>query len=385
MERHRRSGRLALLIVLAFVGLVGARVVATTTDVAQSATLDAALATFDADVARRVAEDAGGFASVAVFNGDTVIWSKAYGWADIEHKIAANDRTIGRIGSISKSFTAVALMQLVERGTISLDEPVEKYLPEIRNLAKSPAGAKAITFRMLASHTSGLQREPDLADAATGPIAEWEAKVLGSIPATSFQTPPATEYAYSNIGFGILGLAVSRAARTPFMELVTRQVLTPLGLASSTYVVSPPDLASRLAVGYVRDRATGKLSSDLPTREHLGRGYKVPNGGIYSTTGDLARFAAALMGEGRAQVLTRKSREEMMRPQAPATVYGLGLMIRTTNGETFVGHGGSVAGYNADLLFNPRTRLGVAMLRTTTYNPPTAALLQQLVALHTGH
>src|SRR5262249_2019529 len=156
---------------------------------------------------------------------------------------------------------------------------------------------------------------------------------------------------------------------------------SPLALASSTYVVSSPDLASRLAVGYVRDRTTGKPSSDLPTREHLGRGYKVPNGGIYSTTGDLARFAAALMGEGRAQVLSQKSRDEMMRPQAPATEYGLGLMIRTTNGETFVGHGGSVAGYNADLLFNPRTRLGVATLRTTTYNPPTAALLQQLVAL----
>jgi CubicO group peptidase (beta-lactamase class C family) len=157
-------------------------------------------------------------------------------------------------------------------------------------------------------------------------------------------------------------------------------VLTPLAMTSSTYIVKTPDLLDRLAVGYVRDRDTGKLSSDLPTREHLGRGYKVPNGGIYSTTGDLARFAAALMGLGRTHMLTQKSRDEMMRPQAPATVYGLGLMIRTTNGETFIGHNGSVAGYNADLLFNPRTKLGVATLRTTVYAPTIASLLQQLVA-----
>jgi CubicO group peptidase (beta-lactamase class C family) len=376
----KRLLRLVLMFVLAFAGLVFARGVTTRADLQQPASFEAALAKFDADVAQRLAADAGGFVSVAVFRGDTIVWSKGYGMADIELKLAANDLTIGRIGSISKTFTAVALMQLVERGTISLDDPVEKYLPEIRNLAKPPAGAKTITFRMLASHTAGLQREPGLPDAAAGPIAEWENKVLASIPTTGFLTPPGTAYAYSNIGFGILGLAVSRAAKTPFMDLVTKQVLTPLAMTSSTYVVKSHDLLDRLAVGYMRDAATGKLTSDLPTREHLGRGYKVPNGGIYSTTGDLARFAAALMGEGKVQVLTQRSREEMMRPQAPSTVYGFGLMIRTTNGETFIGHGGSVAGYNADLLFNPRTKLGVAVLRTTSYNPPTTPLLQQLVA-----
>jgi CubicO group peptidase (beta-lactamase class C family) len=347
---------------------------------AQFTPFELTLAKFDADVARKVADDAGGFVSVAVFTGDRVVWSKAYGWADIAHEIAATDRTIGRIGSISKSFTAVAVMQLVERGVLRLDDPVEKYFPEIRGLARPPAGMHPITFRMLLSHTAGLEREPELADAASGPIDGWEQKILQSIPKTGFKTPPSTEYSYSNVGFGILGLAASRAARVPFMQLVTEGIFDRLGLTSSTFIVDTPDLAARLAVGYVRDRRTGTVSAEVPTREHAGRGYKVPNGGIYCTVGDLARFAAAMMGEGPVQILAKPSRDEMMRPQPPATTYGLGFMVRTDNGLTTIGHGGSVAGYDADLLFDPRSKVGVAVLRTTAYNPPAAALLHDLVS-----
>lgn len=351
---------------------------------AQFTPFEAALARFDAAVSQQVADDAGGFVSVAVFAGDKIVWSKGYGWADIEREVAASDRTIGRIGSISKSFTAVVVMQLAERGVIGLDEPVEKYFPEIRRLAKPPADMRPITFRMLASHTAGLEREPALPDAAFGSIYQWENKVLESIARTSFKTPPATEYSYSNIGFGILGVAASRAAGVPFMQLVADQIFKPLGLTSSTFIVNTPDLAGRLAVGYSRDRRTGTVSAEQATREHFGRGYKVPNGGIYCTVGDMARFAAAMMGEAPVQILSTKSREEMLRPQPPAATYGLGFMVRDQNGVTTVGHGGSVAGYNADLSFDPRSKIGVAMLRTTTYNPPVSGLLRQLVAARHG-
>ncbi len=87
------------------------------------------------------------------------------------------------------------------------------------------------------------------------------------------------------------------------------------------------------------------------------------------------------MGEGDVQILSEKSRSEMLTPQAPASGYGLGLFLSTSDdGLLFVGHGGSVAGYNANLLFDPETKLGVSMLRTTSYNPPVAALLSRLVA-----
>ena len=346
---------------------------------AQFTAFEATIARFDADVSARVAEDAGGAVSVAIFDGADVIWTKGWGWADIESRIAANAETIGRTGSISKSFTAVLMMQLVERGVIGLDEPVVQYFLEIENLAGPPAGARPITFRMLASHTAGLAREPDLEGAASGTIYRWEEKILESIPHTGFKTPPMTEYSYSNIGFGMLGLAISRAAGVPFMDLMMELIFEPLGLASTTFILDSPDLYSRMSVGYNRDRRTGEISAEQATREHFGRGYKVPNGGVYSTVGDLATFAAAMMGEAPVQILSANSRHEVMTPQAPAEEYGLGFFLRNVDGVTIVGHGGSVAGYNAYLAFDPASKLGVAMLRTTSYNPPMVELLRALV------
>ena len=347
---------------------------------AQFTPFESALARFDAEVAAGVAEDAGGAVSIAVFQGDQVIWAKGYGWADIEGRVAANSHTIGRIGSISKSFTAVLMMQLVERGVIGLDDPVREYFPEIDGLVDQPSGAQPITFRMLASHTAGLVREPDLRGAASGSIYRWEQKVLESIPHTAYQTAPLTEYSYSNIGFGMLGLALSRAAGAPFMDLVETLIFRPLGLESSTFILDSPELLSRMSVGYARNRRTGEISAEQATREHFGRGYKVPNGGVYSTVHDMAAFAAAMMGEGPVQILGEESRRVMFTPQAPAENYGQGFTTRMIeSGAVIVGHGGSVAGYNANLAFDLDSKLGVAMLRTTSFNPSVSRLLQELI------
>lgn len=347
---------------------------------AQFTPFEAAIAEFDAEVARGVAEDAAGCVSIAVFVGDEVVWSKGYGWADIENRVACTGETIGRTGSISKSFTAVLMMQLIEHGLFGLDDPVAGYFPEIENLADPPADMTPITFRMLAGHTAGLEREPRLEGAASGSIYLWEQKILESIPTTSFKTPPGTEYSYSNIGFGILGLASSRAAGEPFMELVEEQIFEPLDMSSSTFIINSPELWARLSVGYSRNRETGEVSADRATREHFGRGYKVPNGGIYSTVGDLAKFAAAMMGESPVEILSAASRAEVFTPQAPAEGYGLGFSIGEDEGFVMVGHGGSVAGYNAGLVFDLESKFGVAMLRTTSYNPPYRDLLRKLVA-----
>lgn len=348
---------------------------------AQFTPFQRAIADFDAEVAAAVAEDAAGAVSVAVFRGDEVIWTKGWGWADIEDGVAATEATIGRTGSISKSFTAVLMAQLAERGVIDLDGPVAEHLPEIRGLADPPAGVDpgAITFRQLASHTAGLEREPGLEGAASGPIQRWEDKVLASIPTTGFRTPPGTEYAYSNIGFGMLGLALQRAAGVPFMELMETLIFRPLGLDDTFFVLERPEHILRMSVGYARDRRTGEVSAERATFEHFGRGYKVPNGGVYSTVEDLATFAAALMGETDVEILGEASRRAMLTPQAPADTYGLGFSVRTEEGVTLTGHGGSVAGYNAQLVFDPSSTLGVAVLRTTGYAPPANDLLIELV------
>src|SRR5262249_45625710 len=144
-------------------------------------------------------------------------------------------------------------------------------------------GASPPTMRQLASHTAGLVREPSLPNAAAGPIAQWEEKIIASIPTTRFDTVPGARYSYSNIGFAALGLAVSRAVGVPFMTLVTDGIFQPLGMQSSTYIIDDR-LRSNLSVGVTRGGGPD------PALEHQGRGYKVPNGGIYTTVGDLARF-----------------------------------------------------------------------------------------------
>jgi CubicO group peptidase (beta-lactamase class C family) len=346
---------------------------------AQFTRQEAAIAAFDAEVAAVVAEDAGGVVSVAVFRGDRVVWQKGWGWADIENLEAGTASSIGRTGSISKSFTGILLMQLVERGLVDLDGSVAEHLPEILELRDPPVDPATITFRQLASHTAGLQREPDLPGAATGPIQRWREQILASIPTTGFLTRPGTGYAYSNIGYGMLGLALERAAGVDFMALMDQLIFAPLGMDDTFFVLESPDHIARMSVGYARSR-DGRISAERATREHFGRGYKVPNGGVYSAVADLARFASGIMGTSDVQILGAESRAEVVTPQAPAEGYGIGLQVSDRGGVRTVGHGGSVAGYNANLVFDPETGWGVAMLRTTEYNPPTRGLLLELLA-----
>ena len=283
--RRFRQGLLLLAFLLPTLPLVAS---------AQHTPRQAALARLEARLAADVAADSVGSMVAAVFQGEHILWARAFGWACVDPPVPAEPGGIYRTGSISKSFTAVLLMLLVQEGIVDLDAPVARYLPEISALAEQPEGAAPITFRHLASHTSGLIREPRLQGAASGPIGQWEEKVLASIPHTSFQSAPGERYSYSNIGFGILGLALSRAANRPFMDLVRERIFEPLGMEGSTFIISAAT-QPRLAAGYANQR-DGRVNAATAAREHAGRGYKVPNGGIYSTAVDLARFSAAVTG-----------------------------------------------------------------------------------------
>jgi CubicO group peptidase (beta-lactamase class C family) len=324
----------------------------------------AAIAQFAEQISRDIEEDNAGSITAAVVMGNEQIWAKGFGWADTQKKIPADAQTIYRTGSISKSFTAVLLVQLQEQGVLELDDRVEQYFPEIKQLA-GYSEYQPITFKQLASHTSGLIREPELPDAASGPIEEWEAKVLASIPTTSFQSAPGECFSYSNIGYGILGLAISRAVKRPFMELVGDLIFDPLRMKSSGFVLTP-EMGSHLAVGYVRGE-DGIWDAEFPAKEHAGRGYKVPNGGIYSTVGDLGRFIAAQTGSAPIHILSAESRAEMQKRQIPGKEepgYGLGFCVwLEEDGNCIIGHEGMVAGYHAYLIFDPESRIGVVLLR----------------------
>lgn len=347
---------------------------------ARAATWDEALDAFAEKLTGDVAADAvGGIAAGVAVDGD-LVWAQGFGYADRDARTPMRASAVSRVGSISKSVTAVLMMRLVDQGVIALDDPVERYLPEVRGFADARPGVGPITFRQIASHTAGLIREPRWPEAVVGPIELWEERVLESIPLTAFDTVPGARYQYSNIGFGTLGLALSRAAGRPFMALAQEEIFQPLGMTASTFVMG--DLEARVATGYGNSR-DGGIDADQPAREHAGRGYKVPNGGVYSTLADLGRFMGAMSGVPGLRILSEESRREALTvqtPEDPDTGYGLGFFVAVDDeGRTIAGHGGSVAGYTANIQFDPDARIGVVLLRN--YNVGRTNLGQVAVAL----
>ena len=298
-----------------------------------------------------------GSISAAIIKNNKVIWSGAFGYAKREKDAPANTGTIYRIGSITKTFTAALLMLLVEDGKLKLDDPVENYLPEIKKLQGYDADHK-ITFRQLASHTSGLDREPAMKYADAGPLGQWEEKLLSCIPHTSFISKPGARFFYSNIGYALLGLAISRAAGVPYMQLVQQRILAPLHM-DDTFFALPNDQIDRLAEGMSNN---GKnVNTAQPLFELKGRGYKVPNGGIFTTPNDLAKFVLSLMGYH--PLLTAKSRAQMLVIPPGGDNYGFGISIFNKPPLNVIRHNGSVPGYTATYSIEQDSRYAVILMR----------------------
>jgi len=320
----------------------------------------------DAMAAAELAKDGIGGATVGVIAGGALVWAKGYGVADIEAKTPATADTVYRIGSVTKPFTALMLLQLVEAGRVRLSDPVEKYLPEINRIEGRAPGTPPVTLVELATMTSGIAREPeDLPTFLRGPVSEWEQVMIAALAKTRYAHEPGTRYLYSNIGYAVLGAALGRAAGEPYVDYVRARIFGPLGMAHTDFVPTPA-IAPVLAKGYeVRD---GKPDGAQPAREHDGRGYKVPNGAIYSTVGDLARYVALMLGEGPEAVLKREAVKDNLSRVSSATGdltsgYGIGFQVQRRGELVLYGHGGSVAGYRAQVLYEPGTKTGVIILR----------------------
>ncbi|WP_170227704.1 serine hydrolase domain-containing protein [Mucilaginibacter frigoritolerans] len=296
--------------------------------------------------------------SVAILKDGKLIWLHAYGFAKREGETPADTNTIYRIGSITKTFTAVLLMQLVQEGKIELDDPVEHYLPEIKKL-NGYADAGTITFRQLASHTSGLKREPDMNNADVGPLSQWEKKLISCIPYTSFNSKPGEAFLYSNIGYALLGLALSRVTGVPYITMVQQRIFTPLNM-NDTFFALPDDKRSRLAEG-IDNNNKGTVNTSLPLKEIEGRGYRVPNGGIFSTPRDLSKFVASLMGTP--QLLSSKSMDQMQVVPPGGKNYGMGLALYHKDGVNIIGHNGSVPGYTAQFAIEKQSGYAVIIMR----------------------
>jgi len=355
----KRIGLLSLLLVTAFL-------VAPVP--AQQGSLDSVLASLDAQLAADFEKDGVGGASIGVIVGPKLVWTRHYGFADMEAKRPPTSDTVYRIGSITKQFTALALLRQVEAGTMQLTDPLEKHVPELKALKGRKDGWPAPTLLQTATMMSGLAREPgtDCRDHSVGPLAVWQQKVLGCLPTTSYAFEPGTQYLYSNIGYATLGLAVERAGGKPFTEQVIEGIVKPLGMSRTAWDATPA-LRADLAHGYTR--RDGKADRARPDAELDGRGYRVPNGNLFSTVNDLARFVMWELGTLEAPVIRRETQtfnyaRTYSANGALSSGYGLGFTVTRRGDLVALGHGGSTAGYRASALFNPRTGTGVVVLRS---------------------
>jgi D-alanyl-D-alanine carboxypeptidase len=336
--------------------------------------LDEALHQIDTTLAAAVNADGVGGVSAAVMTGGKVVWSHHYGYAEVETKRVATNTTDYRIGSITKQFTALMLLQLVEQGNVRLTDPVRTYLPEFDQVKDAIPGAPPVTLLQLATMTSGLAREPDgpMSQTSVGPLSEWQHKVLSLLPVTHFAHPPGTEYLYSNIGYASLGLALERAAGQPYTKYVTDHILTPLGLTRTGFEPTA-DLRANLAHGYTKRGATGTPDRTAPDQELDGRGFRVPNGALFSTIDDLAKFAAWELGDGPAALLNPATQSANYariyttadNPAGGLTLtsfYGLGFMARRAGNDVFIGHSGSTTGFLSAVFVHRPTKTAVIVL-----------------------
>jgi CubicO group peptidase (beta-lactamase class C family) len=322
----------------------------------------------DALAASEYARDSIGSLTIGVVTAQGLAWTKTYGFAEMSGRKLANQQSVYRIGSITKMFTAVMLQQLVAQGKVQLTDPVERYYPEIREIRGYSKLARPITVQQLATMTSGIAREPEQEGPFwTGPVSMWDSTLHLALSHTNMEFTPGTKYMYSNIGYAILGATLARAAGVPYVKWQKENLFAPLDMQHTAFEIEPSILAA-VTVGYDVG-PNGRPSPDFSSREAItGRGFKVPNGAIYTTVDDLARFLSLLMGRGPTAVVPVPRLDSAYRgvldaSGKPKAEYGIGFSVGSRGPLTVYGHGGAVAGFSAALAFEREHTVGVIVLR----------------------
>lgn len=322
-------------------------------------------ATLSRRLARAQADERLPAVTACVFRGDEVLWSEALGLASAAPDEPATLDHQFRIGSITKTFTAVLVLQLRDDGAFELDTPLRDLVPEV------PVGP---TVRHALAHLAGLQREPpgDIWETMAPPGRE---ELLAGLEDAEQVLRPGLRFHYSNLAFGLLGEVVERRVGAAYADVLRARLLEPLGLSRTTLVPDAP-----FAQGYFVE----PYSDGLRAESHI----EVPEttaamGQLWSTSGDLARWGAFLAG-GREGVLARETLDEaslvqVMVDHARWTVaWGLGLSLARRGDRVYAGHGGAMPGFLAMLLVHRESATGAAVLTNSGAGPAVDVLALDL-------
>jgi CubicO group peptidase (beta-lactamase class C family) len=303
--------------------------------------------------------------SAAVVRRGEVIWTDVIGLANVEDGLEATPDTQYRIGSITKTFTAVAIMQLRDDGRLGLDDPLARHLPEARH--------GDLTIRRLLAHLSGLQREPvgEIWETLEDPAAE---QLVEQLALAELVLPPQVAHHYSNLAYALLGEVVARAAGVAYTEWVDERIIGALELARTTWPSAAP-----FAQGYFVE----PYDDTVRREQHVILRGSVSAGQLWSTTGDLCAWARFL-AEGRDGVLARATAEEMWFPQvmwdpdAWTLGWGLGLMLLRRGDRIFGGHDGAMPGHLAGVYISRKEGTGAAALTNSSAGANMVVLAAEL-------
>lgn len=318
-------------------------------------------------------------AAFVLVKDSEIFLAKGYGYADLERKIPISpEQTIFRVGSISKLFTATAVMQLADQGLIRLQDDVNHYL---KRFQLDAAFAEPVTIANLLTHTGGFDQHyievGSRTEAGRVPLGPH---LTTRMPSRLF--PPGQLYSYSNYGISLAGYLVEEVSGLSFIEYVNKNILQPLGMAHSTFEQPlPPHLASDLAVGYTY---LGDRYQSIPF-EYFN---VVPAGALNATTTDIARFMIAHLNNGRygnVRILSEPAAQEMHRqqfthhPRLPGMAYGFRESF--ANNQRALWHNGTVRGYATLLYLLPDQNLGFYL----AYNTWEPELRQELLRQFLDH
>jgi D-alanyl-D-alanine carboxypeptidase len=327
-------------------------------------------AKIDRAVARVLEETGVPSASVAVVHDGEIALTKAYGRARLDPPVAATPAMRYPVGSISKQFTAAALILLAEDGRLSLDDKVAKFHPELER-------AGDITVRQLLSHTAGIRDywPQDYVPATMlAPITTQALMTAWAGQPLDFE--PGTKWQYSNTGYVIAGAIAEKASGKPLLALLTESVFTPLGM-NSVIDVDQGRLADSDPTGY-RRVALGPLR--IAPKE--GKGWLFAAGGLAMTAEDLARWDLALIDGSLAHPgMFRQLATEILLANGVGTGYGLGVGLALEGGRRVVAHGGEVSGFTATNNVYPEDRAAVAVLTNQDAAGASAMIARQIADL----
>ncbi len=318
------------------------------------------------ELIRARVDDGSFMGTVLVARGDEVLLSEGYGSANLEWNIKNAPSTKFRLGSITKQFTAAAILKLAEQGKLAVDDTVKTHW------SGAPAAWDAITIRHLLTHTSGIPNLTSFPDMQTWKLQQsTPLKTIGYFRDKPLDFAPGERMSYSNSGYIVLGYLVERASGQDYAQFLRDSIFEPLGMKDTGY-----DLHATI----VPNRASGytTTTSGLRNAPYIDMTVPFGAGALYSTTEDLLRWTQGLFG-GR--VLSAASLEAMTTPLL--NNYAFGVSVREASGRKVIEHGGGIEGFNTLLAYYPDSRITVAVLGNVNGQAPTE-LAAQLGALVHG-